>query len=380
MNALKSEAFYIIIVCELPYLESCICTNSQIIYLNVYESLSAALKPNNQTTSLYLSHTLQKYNCNYKVMQPLPPHKPHWCAYLVEDYAGGSALIVHTHHAYMDGTAIVDALVHHADPHCIHDFYVTSQSSVLWKALRVPLALLLLPYALLAPLFLPSQHNPLIEGSRSLERSTVFSPPMPLAPHLAQAKALNVTFNDLIVSAALKALSAYIAKNYGTRHTHFTMGVPYSVRSHPRDGQPLPAGNEFVFLMLPMPSSASPSDICSVTKQAKSSPFLIQAKQLAKWTLSALPKFLSLSYFMRLRDKITLSVSNIPGSRAVLSYGGSEIKHLYILVPSRGPVTATVVSYADNFTVSWSADKGVIKDLGALTQLFEAQLANTQTD
>ena len=42
---------------------------------------------------------------------PLDPGKPRWQFHLVEDYAGGSAMVARIHHCYADGIALVQVLL-----------------------------------------------------------------------------------------------------------------------------------------------------------------------------------------------------------------------------------------------------------------------------
>jgi len=186
-------------------------------------------------------------------IKPLSTSKPRWCCYVVEDFQGGSAVIVRFNHAYMDGVSMVNALVHNSDP----AFFSLNKSSSLRKLLTTPFALMLLPYALVAGMRFQPDRNPLTGIAYSGDKAIAMSPPFPLARHLSHAKAMGVTFNDYIVAAALRTVSAYIAQQHSAQHHYFSVGIPITLRGQPMDGSPLQPGNDITLLVLPMPAVTS---------------------------------------------------------------------------------------------------------------------------
>src|SRR6476619_5576012 len=51
-----------------------------------------------------------------RASDPLDPSRPLWEADLIDGYQGGSAVLLRTHHAMADGTALVQAMLAMVDP------------------------------------------------------------------------------------------------------------------------------------------------------------------------------------------------------------------------------------------------------------------------
>lgn len=313
--------------------------------------------------------------------QPLAPNKPLWRVYIVENFQDDSAVIVHYHHVYLDAMAFVNTFVHNSDPQCPRTFFSLDKSASWRKVLGVPLALALIPYGVIAGMRHVPDCNPLTKVPQSSHKTIVVTPLLSLSLHISRAKAQGVTFNDYIIATALKAVSAYIARQHGTQHHNFTVMVPYSFREPPKDGSPLPPGNDITMLALPMPavtSAALAKEVAKVIKQALAFPVLIQTSGLMLRGATLLPKAICLKIMLKLKHSITLTVSNVQGSKAPLSYGGVQIKYLFGTPIHGCPVIATVMSYAEHFTVTFTSDLAVIPNLSELSRIFVAELTNPQ--
>ena len=316
------------------------------------------------------------------VIQPFPAKTPQWCAYLIEDFQDGSALVVRFHHIYQDGVALVNALVHNADKDCARAFYNYEKTSFLQKWMYSPLAMMKVPSALIMTLQGRPDGNPLTGVAHIGQKTMGTSVPFPLKPHLDRAKRQGVTFNDHITAVALRTLSAYIAQEHGKQIHNFTLSLPISMRSHPANGAPLPPGNDMASLLLPMPAVTSPtlsSDINRVIKQA-TSPLILHTSKTAIKAIALLPLFLSRKLTTMLGDNATLAVTNVPGPKSALTYGGVTVKNLFVCPVAGLPVIAAAITYTDRFTVTWSADKAVVRDASVLARLFEAETKKETTE
>ena len=157
--------------------------------------------------------------------------------------------------------------------------------------------------------------------------------------------------------------------------------MPVSLRGQPSDGGPSPPGNDITYLMLPMPAVTSPTlekDIRQITKQATAYPALIQASNLTLRALTILPHAIGRKFIAMLGENVTLALSNIQGPKAPLSYSGVQIKSLFVTPVAGMPITAAVVSYADQFTLTFTSDLTVIKDASELARLVTAQLTKKE--
>jgi len=149
-------------------------------------------------------------------IKSLPSNKPQWCAYVVEDFQGDSAVVVSFHHAYQDGVSMVNTLVHNSDSQCVRAFFGLRKVGSVRRLLTTPLAVALIPYGLIAGLQLPPDRNPLTRIPHSGDKTIGMTSPFPLSAHLARAKVQGITFNDYVIAAVLRAVSVYITQQHGS--------------------------------------------------------------------------------------------------------------------------------------------------------------------
>jgi hypothetical protein len=281
----------------------------------------------------------------------------------------------------MDGVSLVNALVHSSDPACPRAFFSLDKPNALKRLLNAPLALMKVPSGIIAGMKLPPDKNPLTPVPYSGDKTMGMTVPLSLAMHLARAKALGVTFNDYIIAAVLRAISAYISQQHGATHHNFTLGFPISFRGHPTDGSPLPPENDVAYIILPMPVVTSPTlpqEISQMIKQVSASTAVVQSSDLISRQLTFVPRKISRKFLRIMGDKVTVALSNMQGPKAPLSYGGVQIKSLYVAPVAAMPVTAAVISYAEHFTIAFTTDVAVIKDASVLTRLITAELSKSQ--
>jgi len=313
-------------------------------------------------------------------IEPVSTSKPLWCCYVVEDFQGGSAVIVRFHHSYMDGVSMVNALVHNSDPTCPRVFFTLGESNSFRRFLTAPLSLMLVLFGLIAGMRQVPDRNPLMGIPYSGNKAIGMTQPFPLGVHLARAKALGVTFNDYITAAVLRTVSAYIAKQHSTVQHHFTMGIPITLRGNPSDGSPLPAGNDISYFPLSMPdvtSSTLEKDIGKIIKEIKAFPPVTEFPNLTTKVMTLFPKQFQRKIFARLGGKETFMLSNMSGPKALLSYDGVHIKSLFVSPIVGIPIAVAVVSYAEHFTLTFTTDIAIIKDPSALARLATTQLTST---
>ena len=311
-------------------------------------------------------------------IQSFPAKTPLWCAYLIEDFQDGSALVVRHHHCYQDGIGLVNTLVHNADKDCSRSFYSQSQPNALQRFLLNPVAMMLIPYGLMLRRKSQPDRNPITRPvTHTGEKSFGITTPLPLSLHLQRAKSLNVSFNDYVTAVVLRTLSGYLEQEHRCQHHSFTVGVAKAMRSHPSDGSPLPPGNDVAYPVLPMPPVTSPTlihDISRLMKRVTSSKLLLQASNLTLRAFPLLPAHITHDFIKKMNARVTAAITNVPGSKERVSYGGTVLKSLYISPISGIPVTVAVISYADQFTAMWSADKAVVRDTSVFARLFETEI------
>ena len=70
-------------------------------------------------------------------------------------------------------------------------------------------------------------------------------------------------------------------------------------------------------------------------------------------------------------------MTNVPGPQELLYFAGEPIRSMVFFGPQSGKmgVGISVFSYRGQLTMGVSADKGILPDAHALTQCFQAELA-----
>jgi WS/DGAT/MGAT family acyltransferase len=227
--------------------------------------------------------------------RPLDPARPLWQFHLVENFAGGSALIARIHHCYADGIALVRVMMSMTDaapngPPAMP--FVTKEPHARPSTADDPLSSLLQPVAgvmkavrkvgqtliekgaaiwhdpaqavalaeqggaltaELAKLALMPQDSPTrFKGKPGVAKRVAWADPLPLGDIKTIARALGASVNDILLSCVAGALSAYLAqKGDATGGVMVRALVPVNLR--PLDDA-YRLGNQFglVFLDLPI--------------------------------------------------------------------------------------------------------------------------------
>lgn len=101
---------------------------------------------------------------------------------------------------------------------------------------------------------------------------------------------------------------------------------------------------------------------------------IIQSGNMLTKVLTLVPVKARLKVFGLFAGKETLLLTNLQGPKAPLCYGGVQIKNIYGSISALIPISVSVTSYIDHFTVNFTTDEAVIKDAGVLARLVTAEL------
>ncbi|MDO8309185.1 MAG: wax ester/triacylglycerol synthase family O-acyltransferase, partial [Actinomycetota bacterium] len=224
-------------------------------------------------------------------VQPLNSGKPLWCFDLIEDYQGGSAMVVRIHHAIADGIALVGVILSltdvspHAEPQqrsapqeptadvdeepvgLLESLAETLGSALSMgtelggKALHLAsdpdrlstygrhgIGLLTELAKLLA---MPADSPTSLKGKTGMAKRVAWSELIPLAEVKALGKALGCAVNDILLSAVAGALRAYfMQKGESVRDVEVRAMIPVNLRSARHEGT---LGNRFGLGTLSLP-------------------------------------------------------------------------------------------------------------------------------
>ena len=351
----------------------------------------------------------------------LDRRRPMWRFDVVENFAGGGAVIVRIHHCYADGIAMVRVFLTLMDleadpraPTAEPEFTDTApcgaadDTALPWLGrLNVPGAGLVQKvltegaqwFAKAADLTRhPEQANELarhalgivaelarvatladdpptrFKGPLGTRKIAAWTSPLPLAEVKAVAKALGCTINDLLMSTAAGALGTYL-REHGEDTAGLTIRatVPVNLRD-PEAAASL--GNHFglVFLDLPIgirdPLERLFAVHASMTALKNSYQPVLTFGLMA--TLGMLPGSIETAAIDLLSTKATMVATNVPGPSQPRYMAGRHISRMIFWVPQSGDIGLgiSILSYAGQVQFGLIADYKRVPDPSALAARF----------
>jgi WS/DGAT/MGAT family acyltransferase len=350
-------------------------------------------------------------------VQPLNPGKPLWRFDLIEDYEGGSAMVVRIHHSIADGIALVGVILSLTDlsPQAPAQKHVTPEPEDT-DADDVPVGLLetladtltsaldagsdlgskaydlasdrdrLATYGrhgigllteLAKLLAMPPDSATSLKGKTSTAKRVAWSDPIPLGEVKALGKALGCSVNDILLSAVAGALRAYFQQKGETVHeVEVRAMIPVNLRTARDEGTlgnrfglgtlslPLHEGNPFARLFL----------VRSRMNELKNS----YQPPLTLGILAAVgiaPKIIQQQFLDILAAKASTVMTNVPGPKQPLYLAGSRLDQCMFWVPQSGDIGigVSILSYNDNVQFSLITDRHFVPDPETITPLFAAE-------
>lgn len=345
--------------------------------------------------------------------EPLDRKHPLWQLHLIEDYCGGSALLVRVHHCIADGIALIavtqslmdghepppaaappsmrhggvlgaeewlaDALIRPITDLTVKALQMAGDSAVrsmdFWldpqKGLEqglhssVDVAKLAMHVAgdMAALALMPDDSPTPLKGQPGRLKRVAWCPPLPLDAVKVVGKAVQCSINDVLLSCVAGAIGAYLREQgEDTAGTEIRAMVPVNLRSM-QDAHKL--GNQFglVPVVLPIGMENPLERLLAVrarmqalkgsTQPLMSYGMLAVAGLLVKPAQDAL-----LGLFSR---KTTAVMTNVPGPREKLQLCGSTVEESLFWVPQTGTVGlgVSILSYGGGVQFGVVADAGL---------------------
>lgn len=362
-------------------------------------------------------------------MVPLDRKHPLWQFHLVENYKGGSALMLRIHHCIADGIALLavtQSLVDggsppperpHHEPHkegtegaeeWITDSLLKPFTNMTVRALGAAgegavrsLGLLMEPQkgvergmhgsvdlaklayhamADLAALALMVDDSPTrLKGNPGRSKRVAWCAPIPLAEVKAVGKALNCSINDVLLSCVAGAIGEYL-KEHGdvTQSLEIRAMVPVNLRSQDNAHQ---LGNQFGLapLVLPIGLDNPIERVYEVRRRMQglkgSMQPLLAFGLLAVAGLLAKPmQDAMLGLFSK---KTTAVMTNVPGPREKMKLCGSTVEETLFWVPQSGTVGlgVSILSYGGGVQFGVVSDSTLCPDPQKIIDQFEPEFA-----
>ncbi|MDP2821331.1 MAG: wax ester/triacylglycerol synthase family O-acyltransferase [Sulfuritalea sp.] len=350
-------------------------------------------------------------------VQPLNPGKPLWRFDLIEDYDGGSAMVVRIHHSIADGIALVGVvlsltdLVPNAKPQApfVEEAdeadadepplsLIETLSDALGSAVSMGTELggkaldlasdrdrlstygkygigLLTELAKL--LAMPADSPTSLKGKTSTVKRVAWADPLPLGEVKALGKALGCSVNDILLSAVAGALRAYfLQKGETVRDVEVRGMIPVNLRSAKDEGT---LGNRFGLGTLSLPvHEANPFARLFIVRERMNE---LKGSYQPPLTLAILaavgvaPKIVQQQFLDILAAKASTVMTNVPGPKQPLYLAGSRLDQCMFWVPQSGDIGigVSILSYNDNVQFSLITDRHFVPDPETIAPLFAAE-------
>ncbi|MEN9538824.1 MAG: hypothetical protein RLZZ126_1059 [Pseudomonadota bacterium] len=357
--------------------------------------------------------------------QPLDRKRPLWQMHLIENYQGGSALIVRIHHCIADGIALISvtqSLVDGGDAppmrrkkakaadtseaaqDWLEDHLVSPLTQLAVRALSVAgegaaksLSVLADPAKGLeggmdaarlamkvaqdaaALVLMPDDSSTRLKGTPGTTKKVAWCAPIPLADVKAVGKAMNCSVNDVLLSCVAGAIASYL-----TGHGDDVKGkairamVPVNLR--PLD-EAWKLGNQFGLAPVVLPiGMANPIErVYEVRRRMGELKGSLQP-MLAFATLAIAGLMIKpaqdalLGMFSR---KTTAVMTNVPGPRDKLKFCGSTLEESLFWVPQSGTVGmgVSILSYGGGVQFGVITDAGLCPDPQTIIDGFAPEFA-----
>ena len=341
------------------------------------------------------------------VSTPLDPAHPMWQFHLIDDFEGGSAIVVRIHHCYADGIALVRVLLSMTDATAkgppAMPFEARERTR---EAPEEPLAQLIAPLsdalgtarkiggtliekgaeiwqdpgkavefaergsaftAEIAKLALMAEDSTTrFKGAPGVAKGVAWALPLSLAEVKTIGKALGASVNDVLLSCVAGALRNYLVeKGDPVDGVMIRALVPVNLRPMEKAYK---LGNQFglVFLELPIGIENPIERLYALRANMRALKDSYQPI-LALGLLAAMgsgPKMLQETLLSILARNASAVMTNVPGPQQPLYLAGGRIDSLMFWVPQSGDigVGVSIISYNDFVQFGIVADRGLLPD------------------
>ncbi len=354
-------------------------------------------------------------------MTPLDRKRPLWQFHLVEDYQGGSALMVRIHHCIADGIALISVTTSLVDGGAppperrarhkpegaedwIADTLLKPLTDMTVKALGAAghnaarslhlmanpqegmagsLDMAKLGFKLVSDLaalaLMPDDSPTRLKGKPGTHKRVAWCPPIPLDEVKAVGKALNCSMNDVLLSCVAGAIGEYL-KSHGDETAGKEIRAMVPVNLRPLD-QAYKLGNRFGLapLVLPIGIDNPIERVYEVRRrmgQMKGSyqPLLAFSLLSVAGLLIKPAQDAMLNLFGK---KTTAVMTNVPGPREKLKFCGATIEQNMFWVPQSGDVGlgVSILSYGGGVQFGVITDSTLCSDPQAIIDEFEPEFA-----
>ncbi len=351
---------------------------------------------------------------------PLDPDHPLWQFHLIDDYEGGSALVVRIHHCIGDGIALISVMLAITDggmdppkrkrrapadgegSDWFADAVMKPLTDLASKAIGMygggmakSMAVLSNPqHGLLgsldmartgakvlgdvAALALMADDSPTrLKGKPIGQKIVAWSEPMPLDHVKAVGKGLNCSINDVLLACVAGAIGQYLRdKGDDTTGQEIRAMVPVNLRPLEKAWQ---LGNRFGLAPLTLPIGIDNPIERVYAVRTRMNQLKESYQPLLAFTVlsvaGALIKPVQDGLLGLFAKKATAVMTNVPGPAVPLKFCGATLRQNMFWVPASGDigVGVSILSYGGGVQFGLITDKRLCPDPQAIIDRFEPE-------
>ncbi|KAJ3224929.1 hypothetical protein HK099_007649 [Clydaea vesicula] len=322
------------------------------------------------------------------VYRQLPPTKPLWCAHLIKNKSGDSALILEVHHAVCDGISLMKLamkLVTKEDG----TFLEFPSTKVPFQKKKGLLAFFIFLWGviysilknLLLPLFPADTKHAMkvpLPYTFSNERKIVFLPVLSLNAVKALKNKTKTTVNDVLTAALAGAFQRYLESQNDPNYTEkmkVRCVMPYSF---PVEDDDLHNNWSLVSAALPVgkrynTAEARLAKVKETMDAIKSRPEPHIGRALQRFVDKYFPKSFVSQLSLDLVTKHSLIFTNVPGFNFPVYICGEMVKQIQPVIANIIP-QFSVHTYNGGVYVNFVADEKVVKDVEKFCSSYVEEL------
>ena len=346
------------------------------------------------------------------ISQQFDLDRPMWSFLLLDNYRGGSVVMGRLHHCLGDGVALMLVLLSltdrtpEADPAVPNPFlnlFIPASEDHLDLATIRLLAEEIMPEGmklLLNPaeafrsagrwikgaaatgsfgrlLFRRPDPRTAFKGPLGVPKRVAWSEALPLEEVKAVGKALGGTVNDVLLSAMTGGLRRYLKHRGEEPHDlSFRAAMPVNLRTL---GQMSELGNQFglIFLSLPVGEEDPRRRLEELRRRAHSLKRSLEPVVVFRIldTLGLVPEAVQDLAVRIFATKATAVMTNVPGPKDTLYFGGKPIGDIFFWVPQAGRVGIgiSICSYAGKVRLGVGSDAGLVPDPEVIVRGFHEE-------
>ena len=349
---------------------------------------------------------------------PLDFSKPLWQIHLIENYCGGSVLLLRLHHCIGDGVALVHVLLTSTDtapdapwpesaPRADHELHVGSRINSLFdgaqrlvartrnaagtiaaqtvESLLHPSHVLELAQtameaaAVLARMLVrPADPPTVLKGPLGVAKRAAWSRRVPVADVKAISRRIGGTVNDVLLTAVAGALRRYLLfRGDKPDGKDVNAMVPVNLRPLSEADQ---LGNRFGLIYLAIPiGERDPAERLRLVKTRmdaiKKTPEPFVAFQILNG-LGLAPAEVADLLVNMFGGKSTAVMTNVIGPKQPVFFAGRRLTDMMFWVPQSGRMSlgVSIFSYDGHVVVGIASDAGLVPDPERIASFFEDEL------